>query len=85
MGHDVTIAYEPWPTFDEEKTVNQTVEMGVQVNGKLRAKISVSKDDSKEKIQELALSQANVQMHTANKNIVKIIVVPGKIVNIVVK
>ena len=85
MGHDVTIAYEPWPTFDEEKTVNQTVEMGVQVNGKLRAKISVHKDDSKEKIQELALSQANVQMHTANKNIVKIIVVPGKIVNIVVK
>ena len=41
MGHDQTLAYEPWPTYDEEKTVNNVVEMGVQVNGKLRAKISV--------------------------------------------
>lgn len=85
MGHDQTLAYEPWPTYDEEKTVNNVVEMGVQVNGKLRAKISVDKNESKEKIQEIALSQDNVKVHTDGKNIVKIIVVPGKIVNIVVK
>ena len=85
MGHDQTLAYEPWPTYDEEKTVNNVVEMGVQVNGKLRAKISVDKNESKEKIQEIALSQDNVKVHTDGKNIVKIIVVPGKIINIVVK
>ena len=85
MGHDQTLAYEPWPTYDEEKTVNNVVEMGVQVNGKLRAKISVDKNESKEKIQEIALSQDNVKVHTDGKNIVKIIVVPGKIVNIVVR
>ena len=85
MGHDQTLAYELWPTYDEEKTVNNVVEMGVQVNGKLRAKISVDKNESKEKIQEIALSQDNVKVHTDGKNIVKIIVVPGKIVNIVVK
>ncbi len=85
MGHDQTLAYEPWPTYDEEKTVNNVVEMGVQVNGKLRAKISVDKNESKEKIQEIALSQDNVKVHTDNKNIVKIIIVPGKIVNIVVR
>ena len=85
MGHDTTIAYEPWPTYDEEKTINQTVELGVQVNGKLRAKISVHKDDSKEKIQEIALEQDNVKVHIADKTIVKIIVVPGKIVNVVVR
>ena len=64
MGHDQTLAYEPWPTYDEEKTVNNVVEMGVQVNGKLRAKISVDKNESKEKIQEIALSQDNVKVHT---------------------
>lgn len=85
MGHDQSLAYEPWPSYDEEKTVNQTVEMGVQVNGKLRAKISVNKDESKDKIQEIALAQDNVKVHTEGKNIVKIIVVPGKIVNIVAK
>ena len=85
MGHDQTLAYEPWPTYDEEKTVNNVVEMGVQVNGKLRAKISVDKNESKEKIQEIALSQDNVKVHTDGKNIVKIIVVPGKIVNIVIR
>lgn len=85
MGHDQTLAYEPWPTYDEEKTVNNVVEMGVQVNGKLRAKISVDKNESKEKIQEIALSQDNVKVHTNGKDIVKIIVVPGKIVNIVVR
>lgn len=85
MGHDQTLAYEPWPSYDEEKTVNNTVEMGVQVNGKLRAKILVDKNESKENIQEIALSQDNVKVHTDGKNIVKIIVVPGKIVNIVVK
>ena len=85
MGHDQTLAYEPWPTYDEEKTVNNVVEMGIQVNGKLRAKISVDKNADKEEIQNIALSQDNVKAHIEGKTIAKIIVVPGKIVNIVVK
>ena len=85
LGHEDTIAYEAWPTYDEAKTVNQTIEMGVQVNGKLRAKISVNKDDSKENIQEIALAQENIKVHMEGKEVVKIIVVPGKIVNIVVR
>ena len=59
--------------------------MAVQVNGKLRAKITVNKDEDDEVVKEAALSQDNVKTHTDGKNIVKIIVVKNKIVNIVVK
>ena len=85
LGHDTTIAYEPWPTYDEKMLVQSTIEMAVQVNGKLRAKISVNKDEEDDTIKDIALSQDNVKVHTEGKNIVKIIVVKNKIVNIVVK
>jgi len=85
LGHDTTLAYEPWPTYDETKLVQSTIEMAVQVNGKLRAKITVNKDEDDEKVKEVAFAQNNVQTHTQGKNIVKVIVVKNKIVNIVVK
>ena len=85
LGHENTIAYEPWPTYDESMLVTQTIEMGVQVNGKLRAKIQVAKDADEEVVKELAFEQENVKAHTDGKNIVKVIVVKNKIVNIVVK
>ena len=85
MGHDQTLAYEPWPTYDESMLVTQTIEMGVQVNGKLRAKIQVAKDADEEAVKTLAFEQENVKALTDGKNIVKIIVVKNKIVNIVVK
>ena len=85
LGHDQTLAYETWPTYDESMLVQSTVEMAVQVNGKLRAKITVNKDEDDEVVKETALSQDNVKTHTDGKNIVKIIVVKNKIVNIVVK
>ena len=85
LGHENTIAYEPWPTYDESMLVTQTIEMGVQVNGKLRAKIQVAKDADEEAVKTLAFEQENVKAHTDGKNIVKIIVVKNKIVNIVVK
>ena len=85
LGHENTIAYEPWPTYDESMLVTQTIEMGVQVNGKLRAKIQVAKDADEETVKTLAFEQENVKAHTDGKNIVKIIVVKNKIVNIVVK
>ena len=85
LGHESTIAYEPWPTYDESMLVTQTIEMGVQVNGKLRAKIQVAKDADEEAVKTLAFEQENVKAHTDGKNIVKIIVVKNKIVNIVVR
>lgn len=85
LGHENTIAYEPWPTYDESMLVTQTIEMGVQVNGKLRAKIQVAKDADEEAVKTLAFEQENVKAHTDGKNIVKIIVVKNKIVNIVIR
>lgn len=85
LGHDSSIAYETWPTYDENMLVSETVEMGVQVNGKLRAKIQVTKDTDDEAVKEIAFEQENVKAHTEGKNIVKVIVVKNKIVNIVVK
>ena len=74
-----------WPEYDEAKTVLEEKEIGVQVNGKLRAKIEVAKDADDEAVKELAFQQENVKAHTDGKNIVKVIVVKNKIVNIVVK
>ena len=62
-----------------------TIEMAVQVNGKLRAKINVNKDENDDAVKEIAFAQENVKIHTEGKNIVKVIVVKNKIVNIVVK
>lgn len=85
MGNSNTISYEAWPVYDETKTVNNTLEIGVQVNGKLRATISVEKDASKETLESLAMSNENVLKHLDGKEIVKVIAVPNRIVNIVVK
>lgn len=74
-----------WPKYDEEKTIDKDVTIGVQVNGKLRGEINVSKEESEEEIKQKALANENVKRHLENKEIVKMIVVKGKIVNIVVK
>ena len=84
-GHNDTIAYESWPTYDESKLVLNTVEIAVQVNGKVRAKIEIEKDEDKASVEAKALAQENVKKFTEGKEIAKVIVVPGKIVNIVVK
>ena len=75
----------PWPQYEEEKTVSQTLKIGVQVNGKLRATIEVVKDTSKDELEKLAISEENVQKHIEGKEIIKIIAIPNRIVNIVVK
>ena len=85
MGNNNTISYEDWPVYDEDKTVNNTLEIGVQVNGKLRATISVEKDASKEVLESLAMSNENVKKYLEGKDIVKVIAIPNRIVNIVVK
>ena len=85
LGHDSTLSYEQWPTYDEAKLVDDEVEIAVQVAGKVRAKIVVAKDASKEDIEKVALADEKVQEYMAGKSLVKIIVIPGKLVNIVVK
>ena len=85
LGHSNTIAYEPWPTFDEAKTIDEEKEIGVQVNGKLRATIKVNINDDGETLKEKALKEENIIKNTLGKEIVKVIAIKGKIVNIVVK
>jgi len=74
-----------WPTYDETKLVDEEKEIAVQVNGKVRATITVHIDDNDDIIQEKAMQEANVIKHIEGKEIVKVIVIKGKIVNIVVK
>lgn len=80
-----TITYQPWPTYDPKALEESTVEMIVQVNGKVRARIEMPKDADKETAQAKALANEHVQKFTDGKEIKKVIVVPNHIVNIVVK
>ena len=85
LGHNNTIAFEAWPTYDAAKIVEDEREIAVQVNGKVRATIKISVDEDEESIKAKALEEENVKRHTDGKEIVKMIVIKGKIVNIVVK
>ena len=84
-GHNNTIAYEAWPTYDETKLVEDEVNMAVSVNGKLRNTIKVAVDSDQDTVKEIAMADEKVAKHLEGKEIVKVIVVPNKIVNIVVK
>jgi len=85
LGYNETISYEKWPEYDESKTVEDSVEIGVQVNGKLRGSIEVSNDTTEDDMVSLALDNENVKRHTEGKEIIKTIVIKKRIVNIVVK
>lgn len=83
LGYHETITYEEWPTFDESKLIDDEVEIVVQLNGKLRMKLMVSKDATKEQMEELALMDEKFKEDLAGKTIRKVIAVPGKLVNVV--
>ncbi|MGM0920769.1 MAG: leucine--tRNA ligase [Bacillota bacterium] len=83
LGHEGTISYETWPAYDEGKLVEDEVEIVVQVNGKVKAKLNVPKDATREEMQEIALSDDAVKEQMDGKTVRKIIAVPGKLVNIV--
>ncbi len=85
LGYNETIAYENWPTYDDAILIEEEKEIAVQVNGRLRATIRVRLDDSEEVMKDAAMKEANVQRHIEGKEIVKVIVIKGKIVNIVVR
>ncbi|MFS1664034.1 leucine--tRNA ligase [Streptococcus sp. zg-JUN1979] len=80
-----SISYVPWPSYDESKLVEDEIEIVVQIKGKVRAKLMVAKDLSREALEEVALSHAKIKDEIAGKTIVKVIAVPNKLVNIVVK
>ncbi|VAW68407.1 Leucyl-tRNA synthetase, partial [hydrothermal vent metagenome] len=83
LGHDTLVLDERWPQADKAALVQDSIELMVQVNGKLRGKIKVSADADKESIEALALQESHVQAHTEGRTVRKIIVVPGRLVNIV--
>ena len=85
LGEENTIAYEKWPTYDENKIKDESYEMVVQVNGKVRGKIEVSSDTSEEEMIKIAEEIPNVKINIQGKEIVKVITVPKKLVNIVIR
>ncbi|RNB81727.1 leucine--tRNA ligase [Brevibacillus nitrificans] len=85
LGHTETIAYEAWPTYDESKLVEDEVEIVLQVNGKNKEKLLIASDATKEQMEELAMANEVIKELIEGKTIVKMIAVPGKLVNIVVR
>ena len=85
LGHDNTIAYEPWPVYDAAKTIDDSIEMPIQINGKVRSIIAVPNGADKDTVLAIVKADEKIQQAIDGKTIVKEIVVPGKIINIVVK
>ncbi len=85
MGHNDTIAFESWPTYDDELCKEDTIEIVVQVNGKVKAKLNIAVDEDKDSVMERALSDDKVKESIDGKTIIKQIYVPNKLVNIVAK
>ncbi len=85
LGNSYSVHTQAWPTWDEAMLVEETVEIPVQINGKVRGRITVANDADEEAIQAAALEEPNVQRHLEGKQIVKIIVPQGRLVSIVVK
>lgn len=83
LGHTGTLAYASWPEFDESKLTVDEVEIVVQLNGKLRAKISIPAEASRDEMQEIAMEHDKIKSQIEGKTIRKVIAVPGKLVNIV--
>jgi leucyl-tRNA synthetase len=85
LGHKQSLAYEPWPEFDPALAKEDTVEVPVQINGKLRAKITVATDADKTQLETVARADEKVRDLLHDKQLVKVIVVPGRLVNFVIK
>ena len=85
IGGEELLSLSPWPKWNESKCVDATKEIAVQVNGKVRGKITIAADADDKLVEEMALSQENVANFIQNKTVIKVIVIKGRIVNIVVK
>lgn len=85
LGHNGSIAYEKWPEFDESKTIDDEIELPIQVNGKVKATVTIPLDSEESAVKEIVHGNENVQNAISEKNVVKEIYVKNKIYNIVVK
>jgi leucyl-tRNA synthetase len=85
LGHTETLAYQPWPPFDEALTQDAVVEVPVQIRGKLRGRITVPADTGKAELEQAARADEKIAAYLAGKQIIKTVVVPGRLVNFVVK
>ncbi|MGG4451002.1 leucine--tRNA ligase [Brevibacillus porteri] len=85
LGHSESLAYEAWPTYDEAKLVEDEVEIVLQINGKNKEKLLIASDSTKEQMEEMAKNNEMIKEMIEGKTIVKVIAVPGKLVNIVVR
>lgn len=85
LGHRQTITYERWPAYDPEKLIEDEVEIVVQINGRVRSKLSIPKSLSPQEMQAWVLKDQSVHAHLEGKKVKKVIPVPGKLVNIVVE
>ncbi len=83
-GHERSLAYEPWPTYDEALCVDDVIETAVQINGKVRGRVMLPRTATEEDARAAAFAAEGVAAHTAGKTIKKFIYVPGKIINVVV-
>ncbi len=84
LGHDAPAIDAPWPVLDESALARDSIELVVQVNGKLRARLQAPAEADKAAVEQLAMADDNVKRHIDGKTVRKVIVVPGKLVNIVV-
>jgi len=84
LGHKKSTSYEPWPIYDEAKCAESTVEVVLQINGKVRSKIAVTRDTSNTELERLAFADSNIRRYTDGKHIIKKIIIPNKLVNIVI-
>jgi leucyl-tRNA synthetase len=85
LGHGHSLAYEPWPTFDPAAVRQDTVEVPVQINGKLRARVTVPADAQGDSLEQAARADSRIAELLVGKSVVKVVVVPGRMVNFVVK
>ena len=85
LGHADTLAYESWPTYDEALIREDSVEIPVQINGKVRARVQVSAESSEQQLEEAARSDPKIAQLLADKKVVKVFVIPGRMVNLVIR
>jgi len=84
LGHKKSTAYEPWPMYDEAKCAESIVEVVLQINGKIRSKVTVAKDTHEAELERLAFHDSNIKRYTDGKRIIKKIIIQNKLVNIVI-
>ena len=85
LGYGGSVHDQKWPEYDEKALVKDTIEIVVQINGRIKEKINIAGDSSKEEMEKIAVENDKIKALTEGKNIVKIIAVPNKLINIVVK